>query len=448
MSGALLPRPELGDIRPFEANPREINKLDNGMEVSSFALGRAPLVFLRLNVRNHRVFNRESIWLERFSAQYLNEGGAGSYDPDSLAREFSSIGGQLHISADEAATTFSTTVPSENLSAALNLLGLAVKEPTFPEQEAERIRDNLLRELELSLDQPQVAAAQGFRNLVYGDDHHFGNLLPQREYLQEFGRGDALNYWSEQQSADRAHIYVSGQFDREVLVNEVESNFSNWKVGGVALGDLGPAVWNHKTRLFNRDQAEQSTIYMGLPVISPGESDWIALEVLNALLGGSFHSRITLNIREDKGYTYSPRSALLTQPNDGIWLQMADVTTDVTAAAIKEILFEISRIRTDPPELDELQDIKQYMVGSFIRQMSEPVSRMGHFVFSDLHGISDDEDDHYIEQVMNLQPEDIRRTAETYLDPSRFSVSIAGDIDRIKDSLSSVEGLSPFETAT
>tara|TARA_B100000686_G_C15877772_1_gene519513 strand:- start:31 stop:414 length:384 start_codon:yes stop_codon:yes gene_type:complete len=127
---------------------------------------------------------------------------------------------------------------------------------------------------------------------------------------------------------------------------------------------------------------------------------------------------------------------------------MADVTTDVTAAAIKEILFEISRIRTDPPELDELQDIKQYMVGSFIRQMSEPVSRMGHFVFSDLHGISDDEDDHYIEQVMNLQPEDIRRTAETYLDPSRFSVSIAGDIDRIKDSLSSVEGLSPFETAT
>ena len=127
-------------------------------------------------------------------------------------------------------------MPSENLSTALNLLGLAVKEPTFPEQEAERIRDNLLRELELSLDQPQVAAAQGFRNLVYGDDHHFGNLLPQREYLQEFGRRDALNYWSEQQSADRAHIYVSGQFDREVFVNEVESNFSNWKVGGVALG--------------------------------------------------------------------------------------------------------------------------------------------------------------------------------------------------------------------
>jgi predicted Zn-dependent peptidase len=331
------------------------------------------------------------------------------------------------------------------MTEALKLVAMAVLRPEFPVTEAERLQSNLLRELDLSKDQPQVNAAEGFRKALYGLNHPFGRLLPSRDNLLQFNAEIAAGYSKMHHVANSAHLYISGQFDESLVKGAVEDTFGNWMQGDSFDNTLPAASSSHQTVLFDRPQAEQSTIYWGLPISHPGETSWIGLEVLNALLGGSFHSRITLNIREDKGYTYSPRSMMTARSKDGIWLQVADVTTDVTALALGEIFKEIMSIRETLVTGDELDAIKQYMVGSFVREMSEPGSRMGHFMFSDRHNLSDSEDSLYIDRVQAITPEDLRTLAEQFIDPARMTLSIVGDAEKITDELEELQILAPIE---
>ena len=104
---------------------------------------------------------------------------------------------------------------------------------------------------------------------------------------------------------------------------------------------------------------------MGLPVPGPTSPDYIVLDVMNSLLGGSFASRITTNIREQKGYTYSPFSQIGTRHHLAFWLQVADVTTNVTGPSLKEIFYEIDRLRKEPPPEGELKGIQNYLAGLF-----------------------------------------------------------------------------------
>ena len=105
---------------------------------------------------------------------------------------------------------------------------------------------------------------------------------------------------------------------------------------------------------------------MGLPVIDPSNPDYVGVQVMDALLGGSFGSRITSNIREAKGYTYSPNSVINTHYRDAYWAETADVTTGVTGASLKEIFYEIDRISKEAPTDDEMNGTKNYMAGIFV----------------------------------------------------------------------------------
>ena len=437
-------KPTLGPIRPFTPTGRKRFSLDNGMQVSMFELGSAPLVYLRLVIQAQPSTDARLSWIEKYVAEYMGE-GTTDLDADLFAEAFAAIGGQLHISGDDTSTNFSATVPSEFMTEALNLVAMAVLKPEFPVSEAERLQSNLLRELDLSKDQPQVNAAEGFRKALYGLNHPFGRLLPSRDNLLEFTAEIAASYSKTHHVANSAHLYISGQFDQRLVEEAVEKSFRNWSQGDSFSNTLPAASPSYATFLFDRPEAEQSTIYWGLPISHPGATSWIGLEVLNALLGGSFHSRITLNIREDKGYTYSPRSMMTARSRDGIWLQVADVTTDVTALALGEIFKEIMSIRETLVTRDELEAIKQYMIGSFVREMSEPGSRMGHFMFSDRHNLSDSEDSLYIDRVQAITPEDLRMLAEEFIDPTRMTLSIVGDAGKIKDELKELQMLAPIE---
>lgn len=442
----LPPKPTLGSIRPFTPNGREQFSLDNGMQVSMFELGSAPLVYLRLVIQTQPSADASLSWIEKYVAEYMGE-GTTDLEADLFAEAFAAIGGQLHIFADDTSTNFSATVPSEFMVEALNLISMAVLRPEFPESEAQRLQTNLLRELDLSKDQPQVNAAEGFRKTLYGSSHPFGRLLPRRENLLDFTPEMAAGYSKAHHVSNSAHLYIGGQFDRSLVEGTVEKNFASWVQGYSSSSSLSAASPSHRTVLFDRPGAEQSTIYWGLPISHPGDASWIGLEVLNALLGGSFHSRITLNIREDKGYTYSPRSMMTARAEDGIWLQVADVTTDVTAPALSEIFKEIMSVRETAPTTDELEAIKQYMIGSFVREMSESGSRMGHFMFSDRHNLPDSEDALYIDRVQDILPEDLRMLAEQFIDPNRMTLSVVGDAQKIKDELEELEILASVEIA-
>jgi predicted Zn-dependent peptidase len=188
--------------------------------------------------------------------------------------------------------------------------------------------------------------------------------------------------------------------------------------------------------LIDRPGAAQSTLYLGLPVIYPGSPDYIPMIVTNALLGGSFASRITSNIREAKGYTYSPNSQLSTRFRDAYWVEVADVTTAVTGPSLKEIFYEIDRLQKEPPTEEELQGIKNYLAGIFVLNNSTRGGVINQLAFVDLHGLDDKYLTTYVQKVFAVTPKDVQRIAQTYLLGDKMTLVVVGDKSKVADQVS------------
>jgi predicted Zn-dependent peptidase len=157
--------------------------------------------------------------------------------------------------------------------------------------------------------------------------------------------------------------------------------------------------------------------------------------VTDALLGGSFASRITSNIREAKGYTYSPNSQVSTRYRDAYWVEVADVTTAVTGPSLKEIFYEIDRLRKEPPTEDELQGIKNYLAGIFVLQNSNRFGVINQLAFLDLHGLDEKYLTTYVQKVFAVTPKDVQRVAQTYLIDDKMTLVVVGDRGKIADQL-------------
>jgi predicted Zn-dependent peptidase len=192
--------------------------------------------------------------------------------------------------------------------------------------------------------------------------------------------------------------------------------------------------------VIDRPGAEQSTLYLGLPVADPTSPDYITLDVMNSLLGGSFASRITSNIREQKGYTYSPFSQVGTRRHLAFWIEVADVTTAVTGPSLKEIFYEIDRLRKDAPPAGELKGIQNYLSGIFVlRNTVSPDAVIGQLQFVDSQGLARSYLSSYVQKVVAVTPQDIQRITESYLSPSKITLVVVGDKSKI------AEQLKPYE---
>ncbi|MCP5092458.1 MAG: insulinase family protein, partial [Gammaproteobacteria bacterium] len=183
----------------------------------------------------------------------------------------------------------------------------------------------------------------------------------------------------------------------------------------------------------DRPGASQSNVFLGLPTVSPGHDDWIGLQMTNTLLGGYFSSRITANIREDKGYTYSPRSTLSTRYGDAYWAQIAAVTSEVTGPALQEIVYEIDKLQENPPPAEELDGVKNYAAGVFVLQNSTRGGIIGVLNYLDLHELPDTYLTDYVSNVFAITPEQVSKMAQIYLKEDDMTLAIVGDRGQISE---------------
>jgi len=158
--------------------------------------------------------------------------------------------------------------------------------------------------------------------------------------------------------------------------------------------------------------------------------------VANALLGGSFGSRITSNIREQKGYTYSPFSQVSIRFRDAYWVEIADVTTAVTGPSLKEIFYEIDRLRNEPPSADELQGIKNYLAGIFVISNSSRQGIINQLALLDLHRLDDRFLTSFVQNVLAVTPKDVQRIAQTYITPDKMTIIVVGDKAKVAEQIS------------
>lgn len=408
--------------------------LDNGLGATLVPFGSLPKTTITVIVRSGNLNEGERTWLADLSGDYLLEGTA-THSADDIARTAASMGASINVTVDENQTTVSAQVLSEFAPEMVSLLADVVRNPAFPESELERLKRDRLRQLSVAKTQPQQMAMAAFRKALYGD-HPYGNLLPDEDQLAGYKLDDVRGFFDENFGARRTHVYVAGVFDRAAIRSAVEAGFDGWREGPAPLADTPDrAKGKVAVDIIDRPDASQSNLLLGLPTISPVHEDWIPLQITNALLGGMFSSRITSNIREDKGYTYSPYSTLSTRFHDAYWVESAAVTTDVTAPALEEILYEIDNLQNNPPGDEELEGVKNYAAGVFVLQNSTPSGIINVLSFLDLQGLPDQYLSNYVSRVYALEPVDISAIAKTYLRKDDMTLVVVGDRGRISESV-------------
>ena len=435
--------PEPGPPRPFELPEGRSFALDNGLEVTLVPYGAIPKATVRAVVRVGNVDEAAGqSSLADLTAGLLTEGTA-SRSSQEIATEAAEMGGSLGAGAGLDQTFVFGEALSEFTPDLVALVADVLQNPSFPDEAFERVQRDQLRGAAVARSQPGTLARAAFSRALYGDHPYAAVVLPDAAQIEGATVQDVRDFYGAMFGPERTRLYVVGQFDARAVEVALRRAFGGW-TGAAGTSDPTPPAATSGRRVILVDQpgAAQSNVTIGLPTIDPTDDDFVALAVTNALLGGSFGSRITRNIREDKGYTYSPGSAVSSRYRSGFWAESAAIQTPATGPAITEILYEIDSLATTAPSMDELEGIQNYLAGTFVLQNSSPAGIASFLSFLDLHGLGRDYLEDYVERVYAVTPEDVRRVTADYLDADDLTIVVVGDRAVVE------EQLAPFGDVT
>jgi predicted Zn-dependent peptidase len=428
-----------GAPKAFTVPAHETYALANGMKVTLVPYGNIPKVTVSLALRSGNIDEtQEQLGVADITGELLKE-GTTSLSSQEIAEAAARMGSTLGVTVGADETTVAMDVLSESGAGAVKLLADVVEHPLLPESELARLKTNMLREIAVAKTQPGQIALARFRKLMYGN-HPYGDVLPTEETVNKLTIADAKKFYAANYGAARAHLYVAGKFDPAAVKKAIAENFSGWVKGAAPVEKAAAPKTQRIVDVTDRPGAPQSTLYVGLPVADPTSPDNVRLIVSNSLLGGSFASRITANIREQKGYTYSPRSQISTRYHDAYWVEVADVTTKDTGASLKEIFGEITRLQKDAPGAEELKGIQSYLSGIFVIQNSTRQALIGQLRFVDLQGLGEDYLKNYVQRVNAVTPEEVSATTAKYIKPELMTIVVVGDKAKVGEQLTGYSG--------
>jgi zinc protease len=409
--------------------------LANGMQVTLVPFGKIPKTTMSLAIRAGNVNEGPNeVWLADLMGDLMRE-GTPTRTSQQIAETLSGMGGGLGVNVGSDQMSIGTEVLSEFAPQALEVIADVAMHPAFPASELARLKAARVRNLAIQRSNAGALAREQFAQAVYGD-HPYGHFYPTEQMLQGYTLDQIKNFYSANVGAARAHLYMAGVFDAPAMEKKIRQLFGEW-TKGAAVQTKVPAMTPKRAVLIqDRPNAVQSSLVIGLPIAAnPTSPDYTAMLVTDQILGGAFSSRITSNIREQKGYTYSPFSTISTHYHEATWNEIADVTTAVTGASIKEVFGEIERLRNEAPSDAEVRAIQNSMVGTFTLMTATRGGMLGQLSFVNMQGLTDDYLNSYVSRVLGVKPTDVQRMAQKYLDPSKMVISVVGDKKTIEAQL-------------
>lgn len=420
-----------GTPKGFTLPKKEVIELNNGLQLVLIPYGSIPKATISINVKTGNIHEKENeVWLSDLMIDLMKEGSQTLTSKD-ISNKMAGMGGNLNMFVTPHTTTLNTSVLSNFSDDAITLMSDVLLHPKWPESELSRLKNDRKRNLEISLSQPQSQATKDFYASIY-PNHPYGWIYPKVEQIDGYTIENIKNFYNANFGAQRTTIYVVGKFNKADVEKAVRNAFKDWKKGPEEFYPVAKPVTEGKVKILDRPSAPQSTIYYGLPVVDPSNPDYTALDMTNSLLGGSFGSRITSNIREDKGYTYSPFSNIDTNYKSGVWYESADVTTEFTGASLKEINKEIYRLQNEKPTKEELDGIKNYESGIFVLQNSTPDGIISQLNFLDVHDLDDNYLKNRVQNILAVTPEQVQEMTKKYIKPENMTLIVVGDKEKIE----------------
>jgi zinc protease len=423
--------PPGGKAKDFKLPAKKEQKLTNGLKTVLVQYGTIPKVNISLIIKTGNVHeDSNQVWLADLTGRLMREGTAKMNFAE-ISKKAAQMGGSLNVSVGPTQTTINGSVLSEFAGDFIKLLADVVMNPSFPASELERLKGDFKRRLAVQKSVPQSQAQEQFYQAIY-KDHPYGRFFPTEEMINSFTLDLVKNYYNDNFGAKRSVLYVVGKFDETAVNAAVKSALTAWKPGpDVSYPPVNIAAVGD-TLIMDRKGAPQTTVMVGMPVITPNHKDYVPLLVSNSLLGGSFGSRITSNIRENKGYTYSPFSTIVNRKGSALWYEQADITSEHTVDALLEIEREIKKLQTAPPSKDELSGIQNYEAGVFVLQNSTPGGIINQLNFVDLYGLDDSYLTNLVKNIYSVTPEKVSETTKKYIQYDKMTKVMVGDKEAIQ----------------
>jgi zinc protease len=434
--GQALPKPEVGPEKPFAPPPRVERTLSNGLQVIAVRYATVPKVSAILTVRAGLALDPAGkAGLAQFVADTAQEGTA-SRSSEQLKRDIFAMGASLSGAAGQDSTTYQMRGLSESMPRMLTLLADVVRNPAFPQAEIDLLKTNTAQQLQAQLASPQFVSNKVFRQSLFGD-HPYARTGATPESLPNIDRAAITSFHTTYYRPNNAFLVVVADAAPEAVFAAAEQAFGSWARAAVpeTRAAAMPVIKGRKLVFVQRPNSVQSSISVGNFASKRDDARWYTLQLTNQIYGAAFDSRLVRNIREEKGYTYSPQSIFQAMAEGGFYRAAADVRNDVTGATLKEIYGEIDKLRAGGPEAEELADAKQYSRGLFLIQNATQAGFAGTLNTVNTFALAKDYPETFQRQISQPSPEAIKTGAEMLLGSDNSVVVIVGDYTKVKDQL-------------
>lgn len=435
-SGQALPKPEVGPEKPFAPPPRVERTLANGLRVIAVRYPTVPKVTAMLTVKAGLAVDPPArAGLAQFVADSAQEGTA-TRSSEQLKREVFALGASLSGAAGQDASTFQMRGLAESMPRMLAIIADVVRNPTFPQTEVDLLKANLTQQLQAQLASPQYVSNKMFRQSLFGE-HPYARTGATLETLPAIDRPSIAEYHATYYRPNNAFLVVIGDAVPEAVFAAAEQAFGGWQRGAVPepKAPAMPVMKGRRLVFVQRPNSVQSSISVGNFAIRRDDERWFTLQLTNQIYGAAFDSRLVRNIREEKGYTYSPGSIFQAMAEGGFYRAVADVRNDVTGATLKEIYGEIDKLRAGGPETEELSDAKQYSRGVFLLQNATQSGFANTVNTVHTFGLPNDYPETFQGKISQPSAEAIKTGARMLLGSEDSVVVIVGDYAKVKDQL-------------
>lgn len=426
--------PALGPERPVAWPKRTSVMLANGLQVVLAESHTFPKISAQLFIRSGNAATVHlAPGLAEITAKVIRTGTA-TRTSRQIEEDLRRMGADAGSSAGADNSAISIGGLAEFSDGILELLADLARNASFPEDQFERERRQKIEALRVERTTPGFLANERMRRVLFGE-HRYAVIAPTEEQVAAYQRSELQHFYQHHYTPSNALLLIVGDFASEQLLAQVEKSFGSWTGSRpeLLLSATPPEALGRQVHLVHLPGAVQTQVLVGNLAITRRDPDWYRTVLANSIYGGAFHSRLVMNIREQKGYTYSPRSGITALHQHGFFTVHAAVRNEVTAATLTEIFYEMDRMRSLPVTLEELESAQSYMSGVFSLGVATQDGVLGQLSTVYLDRLPDDYLETYREKIRALTADDVLLAARRHFDSANAQIVLVGDRDQIFD---------------
>ena len=400
-------------------------KLKNNIPVYSINAGTQDLIKVEF-LFSAGMFHQD-MPLQAATVNSMLEEGTPKMTGSQIAAAVDYYGAFLEVGVSQDSASVVLYTLNKHLRATLPVVEEIIKHSIFPQQELDTLLTNKKQKFHVNNQKVANLARKHFTELIFGEKHPYGINVKEVDF-QNINREHLNNFYSRFYRANSCRIILAGKINEDVYPL-LEDHFggNDWTAENKAPKEMMPAASvAQREQLIHKEDALQSAIRIGKVMFNKKHPDFQSLQILNTIFGGYFGSRLMSNIREDKGYTYGIGSGLASLQHSGYFFISTEVGVDVCSKAIDEIYFEMDRLRKELVPAEELELVRNYLLGTFLRSVDGPFAMADRFKGIMEYGLSYDYFDRYIATIKGISASQLRDLANVYLDKDSMVELVVG----------------------